>query len=124
MLANNLTRIAISAALAVLIFAIAGCGDKSPVPYQQLQVQSAEDSQGWDVYMYIAVDPEVPPEDLTKLLEWFRDVRFADQNKIQVFIWDNPQSAIISAMGDMVASLTVDREAQIDKIDIFKTTEE
>ena len=55
---------------------------------------------------------------MTTLLEWFRDVKFAEVNKMRIFVWDNPQSALIGATGDMVGSLDVDRENGINRIDI------
>jgi len=109
----------LSAILIAGILCLSGCGEKPPVPYQQLQVQDMDETQGWDIYMYIAVTPGKSEEEITQLLEWFRDVKYAEVNRIQIQVWDNPQSALISAMGDMVATLKVDRENEIDKIDIF-----
>ncbi len=95
-----------------------GCGPRPPVAYQQLQIQDTEESRGYDVYLYISVNRALPASDVTALLEWFRDVRYADQNKIAIYVWDNPQAALVGAMGDMVASLEVDRKAGIDNLKV------
>jgi len=96
---------------------LSGCGPKPPVPYQPLQVQDTEEASGWDVYMYIAIDPNaVDSDEVRRLLGWFRDVRFADQNKIMIFVWNNPQSALMNAMGDLAGTLRVDRGENIDEI--------
>jgi hypothetical protein len=51
-----------------------------------------------------------------RLLEWFRDVRFANANRIMIYVWDNPQSALMNAMGNLVGTLKVDRGENIDEI--------
>jgi hypothetical protein len=103
--------------LIIPLFMLSGCGPKPPVPYQQLQVQDTEEASGWDVYLYIAVNPNsVNSEEVRRLLEWFRDVRFANANRIMIYVWDNPQSALMNAMGNLVGTLKVDRGENIDEI--------
>ena len=115
-----------AATLTILLIAlvqITGCGPNPPVQFQELQVQDTEASEGYDVYLFVAINkPGNQPttaEDVTALLEWFRDVRFADVNKIKVFVWSNPQAALIMASGDLMGEMTVDREAEIERLDIY-----
>jgi len=98
---------------------VTGCAPQPPIPYQQLQVQDSGEAAGFDVYLYIAVKKELPEGDVVGLLEWFRDVKFPEENKIKVFVWTNPQSALIGGMGDMIATLDVDRENEIDEIKTY-----
>lgn len=105
----------------LLAAAVIGCSPQPPIPYQQLQVQDTEEDQGYDVYLYVAVDKGLPEGDVVGLLEWFRDVKFPEVNKIKIFVWDNPQSALINAMGDMIATLEVDREKGVDEIQTYIT---
>lgn len=93
-----------------------GCGPRPPISYQTLQVQDSTESRGYDVYMYVAVDKELASGQVEDLLEWFRDVKYPDQNKIKILVWDNPQAALISAMGDNIGVLEVDRANGIDEI--------
>jgi len=102
----------------IIILLLTGCGPKPPVRYQQLTIQDSEEARGWDIYLYVAVEPGQPSGDIESLLEWFRDVKFPESNRIKIFVWDNPQSALTNSMGDMIATLTVDREAGIDEIEI------
>lgn len=110
---------AIWIALATLVIGCAfctGCGPRPPVSYQQLQVQDSEEAEGFDVYMYVAVSPKTTPEEVESLLKWFDEVKFPNVNKMRIFVWDNPQAALIGAMGDLVGSLDLDREK--GKLDI------
>lgn len=102
--------------LLISVFLITGCGPKPPLHFQPLQIQDSSEAEGYDIYLYIAVEPGLPQGDVSELLEWFRDVKFADQNKIKIFVWDNPQAAIVSAMGNNIAVLIVDRENGVDTI--------
>jgi hypothetical protein len=97
---------------------IIGCGPRPPVSYQQLQIQDSSESQGYDIYMYISVKPGLNASQVEGLLKWFRDVKFPTQNKIKILVWDNPQAALMSAMGDNIGSLTVDRANGIDEIKV------
>jgi len=108
----------ILAVIALTAGIVTGCGPRPPIPYQQLQVQDTEESQGYDVYLYVAVRPGLTESQVEGLLVWFRDVKYPAADKMRVFVWDNPQAALLSTMGDLVGSLTVDREQGIDKIDI------
>lgn len=103
--------------LLIPVILTVGCGPKPPLPYQQLQVQDSSEGEGYDIYLYISVKPGLPLGDIGELLEWFRDVKFADQNKIKIYVWDNPQAALLSAMGSNIAVLNVDRENGIDNIE-------
>ena len=105
----------------LLAAAVIGCSPRPPIPYQQLQIQDSEEDQGYDVYLYVAVEKGLPEGDVVGLLEWFRDVKFPEVNKIKIFVWDNPQSALINAMGDMVATLDVDREKGVNEIKTYIT---
>lgn len=105
--------------IAIPLSIATSCGPRSPVPYQPLQVQDSEEAEGWDVYMYVAIDPDrIDSEGVEELLEWFRDVRFPEENRIRIFVWDNPQSALMNATADMVGSLEVDREEGVDEITV------
>lgn len=103
--------------LLIPVIFLAGCGPKPPIHFQQLQIQDSSEAEGYDVYLYISVEPGLPLGDVGELLEWLRDVKFADQNKIKIYVWDNPQAAMLSAMGDNIAVLNVDRENGIDNIE-------
>lgn len=104
--------------LAIGLLLISGCGPRPPIPYQQLQVQDSSESVGYDVYMYVAVEKGLAAGDVEDLLEWFRDVKFPEENKIRILVWNNPQSALISAMGDKVGEMTVDRANDVDNIQV------
>ena len=107
------------ALIGLVALVLTGCGPRPPIPYQTLQVQDSGESAGYDVYMYIAVTKEIPSGDVTALLEWFRDVKFSDVNSIKIFVWNNPQSALINAMGNMIATLDVNREDGVDEIKTY-----
>ncbi len=104
--------------LSIILFA-SGCGPQPPVPYQELQVQDTEASEGWDVYLFVAIDRNSTAEEVTTLLEWFRDDRFADVNRIRIFIWNNPQAALMMGSGDLMGEITTDREAETERLDIY-----
>ncbi|MCK4720645.1 hypothetical protein KAU08_08295 [bacterium] len=103
--------------LLIPVILTAGCGPGPPMPYQTLQIQDSSEAEGYDIYLYIAVKPGLPLGEVGELLEWLRDVKFADQNKIKIYVWDNPQAAMLSAMGDNIAVLFVDRENGVDSIE-------
>lgn len=103
--------------LLIPVFLIAGCGPNPPIHYQQLQIQDYTETEGYDIYLYISVKPGLAQGEVGELLDWFRDVKFADQNKIKIYVWDNPQAAILSALGNNIAVLNVDRENGIDSIE-------
>ncbi len=103
--------------LLIPLFLITGCGPKPPLHFQTLQIQDSSVSEGYDIYLYISVEPGLPQGEVSELLEWLRDVKFADQNKIKIYVWDNPQAAMLSAMGDNIAVLFVDRENGVDSIE-------
>ena len=95
-----------------------GCGPKPPIDYQTLQIQDSEESRGYDIYLYIAVPKETKDEDIEKLLKWFDEVKYPQVKTMRVFVWDNPQAALMSAMGDLVGSLYVDRTKGIFEITV------
>jgi hypothetical protein len=90
-----------------------GCGPQPPVDYQQLQIQDSEESQGYDVYLYVAIKPGTKRADIESLLKWFDEVKFAKVNKVKVFVWDNPQAALINNASDLMGSLNVDRANKV-----------
>ncbi|MFH1675670.1 MAG: hypothetical protein ABIC40_01510, partial [bacterium] len=105
-------------ALIAITALIAGCEPTPPVSFQPLQVQDSEEAQGYDIYLYIAVPKTIKGKEITddqikELLKWFDEVKYPSVNKIRIFVWDNPQSALINATGDMVGSLNIDREKKI-----------
>jgi hypothetical protein len=90
-----------------------GCGPRPPVDYQQLQIQDTEESQGYDVYLYVAINPNSKRGEIEALLKWFDEVKFAKVNKMRVFVWDNPQAALINNLSDLMGSINVDRSNKI-----------
>jgi hypothetical protein len=90
---------------------LSGCGPIPPIPYQQLQVQDTEQAQGYDVYLYIAVTKDRTPQQIESLLKWFDSVKYPSVNKMAVFVWNNPQAALMGSSADLVGSLDVDRGA-------------
>ncbi len=118
MIRKHFSVIFFTAVLILLAGIMQGCGPRPPIPYQQLQVQDAEESRGYDIYMYVAVSKGLSAGEVESLLEWFRDEKFPEQNRIRIFVWDNPQAALLMAQGDLIATLAVDREAGTDKIEL------
>ena len=102
--------IATSMCTALALIFIAGCSPRPPVPYQQLQIQDSEEAQGYDVYLYIAISPRTPDDKVEALLKWFDQVKYPSVDKMRVFAWGNPQSALTNSMGDLIGSLNVDRK--------------
>ena len=102
----------------VLLTTVAGCGPQPPVDYQQLQIQDSEESRGYDVYLYVAVKPNTPDDEIEALLKWFDTARYPQVNKMKVFVWDNPQAALISSAGNLVGTLNVDRSHGIYELNV------
>jgi hypothetical protein len=108
----------------VTILAYAGCSPTPPIPYQQLQIQDSEESQGYDVYLYVAINTQDIPEEsnlnakVEELLKWFEQVKFPKANKIKVYIWRNPQSALMNNTGDLLGSIYVDRANAIYELTV------
>lgn len=104
--------------LIILLAGIAGCGPRPPVRYQQLQIQDSEESRGFDIYLYVAVRPGTTEEQVEALLKWFDTVKYPSVKTMKVFVWTNPQSALINATGDLAGSLYVDREKGIYELNV------
>lgn len=102
--------------LALMLPIIAGCGPKPPVEYQQLQIQDAEESRGFDVYMYVAVKPETTTAKVEALLKWFNEVKFPTAKKMRIYVWNNSAAALMNSSGNLVGSLNVDRDNNIVEI--------
>ncbi|HEX9746067.1 MAG TPA: hypothetical protein VGB30_11640 [bacterium] len=100
--------IAILAAIPAVILAIS-CSPAPPIAYQQLQISDSEESEGYDVYMYVAVDKASTADEVTNLLNWFENVKYPDVNRMAIFVWTNPQGALINADGDLAGSIEIDR---------------
>ena len=118
-----ISHIIVAASILAVLF-LGGCGPNPPVPYQQLQIQDTEETHGYDVYMYVAVDPAKgydTPDKVRELLKWFNEVKYPNQNKIKIFVWRNPQSALMNATGDIVGTLTVNRSTNNVSIDVGAT---
>lgn len=87
------------------------CGPKPPIDYQQLQIADSEEAAGYDVYLYVAVKPDkASKENIENLLKWFEEMKYPNVKKMAIFVWTNPQSALMGATGDLAGSLRVDRE--------------
>ncbi len=107
--------------VAVVSTAISGCGPKSPIPYQPLQIQDSEEAKGYDIYLYIAIPPDkgdriYTPEQIEELLKWFDEVKYPTVNKMAIFVWKNPQAALMGNSDFLVGSLIVDRSGGIFEI--------
>lgn len=107
--------------VAVVCTAVSGCGPKPPIPYQMLQIQDSEEAEGYDIYLYVAIPPDkkdriYTPEQVEELLKWFDEVKYPTVNKMAVFVWKNPQAALMGNSDLLVGSLKVDRSAGIFEI--------
>lgn len=102
--------------MAIFAMTETGCGPKPPVQYQQLQIQDTTESEGYDIYLFVAVKRDTPDEKVEALLQWFRDVKYPQVKKMKVFVWNNPQGALMLNTGDLVGTIRVDRENNISEI--------
>jgi len=107
--------------ITVANFLFCGCGPRPPVAYQQLQIQDAEEAKGYDVYLYVAIDRETPRDKVESLLKWFDQVKFLKAKKIRIFVWDNPQAALMNSEGNILGTLNVDREKGIFELNVGNT---
>jgi hypothetical protein len=109
-------------AMAIFILAVSiGCSPRSPIPYQTLQIQDSEEAQGYDVYLYVSVNPnpeKTTDANLEALLKWFEQVKYAKSNKIKVYIWGNPQSALMNNTGDLLGTINVNRQNSIYELTV------
>ncbi|HDS31132.1 MAG TPA: hypothetical protein ENN67_08830 [Firmicutes bacterium] len=96
-------------ALAAVLLLNTGCGPTPPFPYQPLVIQDTEESHGYDVYLYVSVTKDKKPEDIRVLLKWFDEEKFPTTNKMKIFVWNNPQAALMGNPADLVGTLNVDR---------------
>lgn len=114
---------AVLLALISIQVVLSGCGPRPPMAYQTLQIQDSEESQGYDVYLYVAVDPrDLKPEtknaQIEALLKWFDEMKYPQVNKMRVFVWDNPQSALMNSSGNLVGTLNVDRANGVYELNV------
>lgn len=114
---------AVLVALISLLGVLSGCGSRPPLAYQTLQIQDSEESQGYDVYLYVAVDPrslkpETKDAQIEALLKWFDEMKYPQVNKMRVFVWDNPQSALMNNSGNLVGTLNVDRANGVFELNV------
>jgi hypothetical protein len=102
---------------------LSGCGPRPPIPYQTLQIQDSDESRGYDIYLYVAVDPKsLKPEtkdaQIEALLKWFDEMKYPQVKRMRVFVWDNPQGALMNNSGDLVGTLNVDRANGVFELNV------